>query len=497
MTPAAAAPSSWLAVDGNIRFTPPTGVVHDWANSGAPAPVNSCPAGPGVVNLSGSGGLFNCGSFAGANVPPNPPVLTPAAAADPSLISSTFIVDPLAGDTTACGVGDPTTFSGAVKNGDPINGMGFKTGPVSNKDDLSNVYAVAHTTASRPELFFGDERIVNNGASHVDFEFLQSVVTISAGCSGSFSGHRSEGDLLLAVDFTIGGSLASDTLYQWHCNPDPGPQPPDGTVCDPPGNPHYQPILIPGSVAFQVNAVDIPCGGWVCRDSTGAQTATVLANDFMEGGIDLTALAFTGCFNTFLPHSRTAPAFTANLVDFAGPRSLPTCRPPALSTSSSPSGSVAPGTAATDSVTASAVGGGPLPAGTVAFFLCAPSQVTALGCPGGGTQIGTVKTLSGAGGATSDATTATTAMGTYCWRAEYTPSGTSVGVYLASSHTDATQECFRTASTSRGPLPGPPDAGFGRVGTSAGMVDPRWPLAAALVWGGALLFATAARPRRR
>lgn len=446
-----AAPSSWLAIDGNVRFTPPAGVTYDWANSGAASPVPACP--PGAVNVTGTGGLFNCGAPGAAGAPPNPPSLTPAAAADPSRISSTFIVDPVSSDTTACGKGDPTTFSTSTKNGDPISGLSFGPGSVPNKDDLSDVYAVSHATAARPEIFFGAERLTDNGDSHIDFEFLQSIIGVTPGCSGTFSGHRTEGDLLVAVDFTGGGGTATNALYQWHCNADPGVQPPDGTVCDPGGSAHYQQIAIPGSTSFTVNGSTVACGGWVCRDTTGV-TTTLAINDFLEGGIDLTVLNFTGCFHTFLPHTRTAQSFTAQLTDFAGPAPFATCRTPTISTASSPTGfNLTPGVTATDHVTVRDPAGGTTPQGTVTFFLCTPSQVTAGGCAAG-SAVGGVKTLVG-GGATSDATNSTTAIGTYCWRAVYTPGATSVGILDTATHTDGTTECFAVG------VPGPPNAGRG------------------------------------
>ena len=448
---AQAAPSSWLAVDGNVRLTPPAGVTYDWANSGAASPVATCP--PGAVGVSGSGGLFNCGAPAAGSSPPSPPALTPAAAADPSRISSTFIVDPISSDATACGAGDPTTFTSSVKNGDPIAGIGFGPGNVPNKDDLSDVYAVSHATAARPEIFFGAERLTDNGDSHIDFEFLQSVVGASPGCSGTFTGHRNQGDLLVAVDFTGGGGTATNALYQWHCNAEPGPQPPDGTVCDPGGAAHYQPIAVPGSMTFTVNATAVACGGWVCRDAGGV-TTTLAPNDFLEGGIDLTVLDFTGCFHTFLPHTRTAQSFTASLKDFAGPAPFATCRTPIISTTSAPTGfDLAPGVAASDHVTVRDPAGVTTPQGTVAFFLCTPGQVDAGGCPGGN-AVGGAQTLVG-GAATSQTTTATTSLGTYCWRAVYTPAGVSLGIVDGATHTDAALECFAVG------VPGSPNAGWG------------------------------------
>jgi len=447
-----AAPSNWLALDGNIRYNPASGATHDWGNSGAPAPLNACPA--GAVNVSGTGGLFNCGVANVVPAPPSPPSLTPAALADPTRISSVFIVDPFNTDQTACGLGDPTAFTGgAAKNGDAIASYSYGTRPVLNKDKLGNVYAVAHSTAGHPELFFAAERLVNNGDSHVDFEFLQSQVSLSGACAGSFSGHRSEGDLLAAVDFTNGGTLSTSSLYQWHCAADPGPQPPDGTLCDPPGVPHYQQIAIPGSITFLVNSATIACGGWVCRDTITGNATQVAANDFMEGGIDLTVLNFTGCFNVFLPHTRTAQSFTSVLTDFAGPSALPSCRPPAMSTTSTPTGgNITPGITTTDTVTVAAVGGGPAPQGTVTFFLCAPAQVTGAGCPAGGTQAGTPKPLV-AGAAQSDPTANTATLGTYCWRAAYTPGAGSQGIYASAADTNGTSECFTVG------LPAPPDAG--------------------------------------
>jgi hypothetical protein len=115
-------------------------------------------------------------------------------------------------------------------------------------------------------------------------------------------------------------------------------------------------------------------------------------------------------------------------------------RPSSTDTLASPTGgSVVPGTSVTDTATVTGSGGGPTPTGTVTFFLCQPSQVTAGGCVTGGANLGT-KTLSAAGTASSDASTNTNAVGTYCWRAEYSGNN----IYLSSTHTDADHECFTT-----------------------------------------------------
>jgi hypothetical protein len=109
-----------------------------------------------------------------------------------------------------------------------------------------------------------------------------------------------------------------------------------------------------------------------------------------------------------------------------------------LTTQSRPTGrGVPPGQPANDTANVTGQPGLPAPTGTVSFFLCAPGEVTAQGCPSGGTQVGGPVGLSGSG-ATSDDTSATTALGTYCWRAEYSGDA----IYLPRSHTNNGTECF-------------------------------------------------------
>ena len=449
-----AAPSGWLNVDGAMRFAGGGGTV-DWANSG-PAGANCANGG---VNITGAGGLFNCGVPSSGSNPPTAPSLTPAAAADPTIISATFIVDPISGDTAGCGGDDPTTLTGGgPKNGDPINSYTVGAGTVPAKTELSNVYAVAHTKADgHPEIYFGAERLVNNGDSHMDFEFLQSTPTRTAACGGGFTGNRSQGDLLVAVDFTNGGTLAGFSVWQWHCAADPGPQPADGTVCNPTGVPHYEQNLAPAFANLTVNAATIACGGWVCRDQVTGNSTQVAANDFLEGGVDLEGIPFLGCFRSFLPHTRTAQSFTSVLKDFAGPIDFHSCKDPAATSTSSPTGGGVPaGSTATDTVSVTNGGAGLNPAGTITFFLCNPGQVTAGGCVSGGTQVGAAKTIV-AGSATSDPSAALQFNGKYCWRTLFTPDPSLAGVYEPATHTNATTECLTVSGGVDLPNTGIPD----------------------------------------
>lgn len=122
-------------------------------------------------------------------------------------------------------------------------------------------------------------------------------------------------------------------------------------------------------------------------------------------------------------------------------------RDPSIQTTASATGiEQQPGVSVSDTALLSGSAG--TPSGTVTFFLCAPSQVTASGCATGGTQVGTPITLSGSGSATSATTNATTATGTYCWRAEYSGDA----IYSAASHTNTTSECFTVVSAPPAPL---------------------------------------------
>jgi hypothetical protein len=93
------------------------------------------------------------------------------------------------------------------------------------------------------------------------------------------------------------------------------------------------------------------------------------------------------------------------------------------------------------------------PQGTVGFFLCSPAQVSGGGCAGGN-AVGAVKSLA-SGTATSDSTSATAAFGTYCWRAVYTPSGASLGLFDTATESIGSNECFTVG------VPGAPGAGRG------------------------------------
>src|SRR5262249_42332149 len=150
------------------------------------------------------------------------------------------------------------------------------------KDDIGNVYAVSHLNPSnQSEVFFGLERMINNGSSHDDFEFLQQPLSLvpqptsADPCAGSVSGHRTKGDVLAVADFNTGGSLGATSIWLWTCTgslSESSTTYPIGMTCDPSNtlrNAQY--IQVPASdtrsnsFLLHVNALAAPikCGGWV------------------------------------------------------------------------------------------------------------------------------------------------------------------------------------------------------------------------------------------
>jgi hypothetical protein len=334
---ALASPSNYVNITNHQpKYTAGT---FDWANSGT---LTSPTTPDGVWTVSGTNGLFDGGIFHGTTTTPTAPLYIGPTGLSSVIVAHAFLTDALSVDTArspadTCGTGDPTTYTGVggETNGEALGTETYSTSSVPNKDDLSNVYAIHHrddvSTPTTNEIFFGGERVVNNGDSHIDYEFLQQQVNLTGTCAGGFTGHRTPGDLILAVDFTNGGALGSKTIYQWKCNGTPVAA--DGS-CDPTKGKN-SPSYVKATDATILAAVDIAandagavgCGGWVCRNADGTTTTTIATNEFFEGGIDLKALGFTGCLATFLPHTRSSQSFTATLKDFAGPINFDSCNP--------------------------------------------------------------------------------------------------------------------------------------------------------------------------
>lgn len=241
--------------------------------------------------------------------------------------------------TSQAGAEDWTTFSGAGgsnKNDDPVSCptlsvtgcWHWDSGNVPAKDDFSNGYAWATINPADGHLvvFAGFERIDSNGDSHVDLEFFQNQVSLAEEppCNDpglditpcNFRGSRMAGDLIVSMDFTVGGDIGSVTVREWSgsqyilvaslagegCNP-------ADTLC-----------------GFN-NGGDIDGGPWPNYDRHGLEITTLPRNAFTEFGADVTAIlgGQTPCISTFMGKTRSSQSFTAELKDFGRPVPFPIC----------------------------------------------------------------------------------------------------------------------------------------------------------------------------
>jgi hypothetical protein len=374
-------------------------------------------------------------------------------------------------DTQPRPTGEAAVFTGILGDiaapGDQFQGGGskddldisqwlYKAGEPLDKDDITNAYAAGYVNTVDTGfndvghfiVYFGLDRFSNDGSAQVGFWFFKNQIlktNDAAGGGFKFSGVHAVGDVLVQSNFTNGGVVDNISVFKWV-----GSGGSNGSLD----------LLFsaPDCVGPPAAAFDDPACATVNRGDTPAPwsytpksgtAGTFPQGSFFEGGINLTRLVpDIGCVSSFLAETRSSTPFDSRLKDLRL-GDFNTCRAVVSTTSSTTASNVVPGTSVTDSVTVTGTsltgGSAPTPQGTVKFVLCQPADVTAGGCVApAGSQVGAIKTLNASGQATSDATTNTTALGKYCWRAEYTPAAGSP--YSATSHTNATTECFTTVA---------------------------------------------------
>jgi hypothetical protein len=152
-------------------------------------------------------------------------------------------------------------------------------------------------------LFAGLDRFDNSGDATAGFWFFQNPVGLSTSnptSSGSpFTGTHKDGDILLVSDFTQGGSTSTITVYRW-------------TGDDATGS--LVQVAAPGTTTFAIvnsGSVAVP---WSFTDKS--HRTSPAAGEFLEEGVDLTALGLGGCFSNFLAETRSSQSPTATLSDF-------------------------------------------------------------------------------------------------------------------------------------------------------------------------------------
>jgi uncharacterized repeat protein (TIGR01451 family) len=207
------------------------------------------------------------------------------------------------------------------------------TGNVLGKDDFTNVASFGEVASNQDAFFYGATiRAVANGDSSGNVEFNQA-----AGDGITTAGCRTAGDLLLAYDFSNGGTILDFHILTWIDNSDPG-------VSDKLGG---------NNGTCFVKADSMPCWGAneltptaeegftnqgpIAAADNGISGTTLVAQKFAEFGVNLTqALGLTATCRSFpqlVWESRTSTSFNSNPEDIEiEHQEINTCATPTIST---------------------------------------------------------------------------------------------------------------------------------------------------------------------
>jgi uncharacterized repeat protein (TIGR01451 family) len=261
-------PATPFELDGNVTTT----TAHDWdqvfADAGSP---------------SGSGS-FTHGTASGA-------------------LAGSFFTDKVntSADDIFQGGGSKDTLG--IQQGRWL----FTASKPQGKDDITHAYASAYIDSNQHLILYaGMDRYDNSGDSTAGFWFFGNNIgenpNVTTNGGHPFTGQHADGDILLVSDFTIGGSTSTIKVFRWTGNDSTG-----SLVALNNGNP------IGGNTFATVNSspISVP---WSYTNKSGQSQPA--AGEFLEEGIDLTALGLQGCFSSFLAETRSSQSPTATLSDF-------------------------------------------------------------------------------------------------------------------------------------------------------------------------------------
>lgn len=202
---------------------------------------------------------------------------------------------------------------GGSKDEIDVNQWKWRNGSPPAKDDLTNAYAAAvRDKDNHFVLLFGMDRYDTSGDAQLGFWFFQDdVMPIGSGNSGSWDGEHREGDILVLVNFSNGGTVPTIQVFRWNGTTAVQIAAPNAALCTNgwiPDDTDHCGITNEGPVAAP----------WDYENKDVGPTNTFPPGAFFEGAIDLTELGATACFTSFLAESRSSTSITAVLKDFAG-----------------------------------------------------------------------------------------------------------------------------------------------------------------------------------
>jgi hypothetical protein len=205
-----------------------------------------------------------------------------------------------------------TTGDDIFTGGGSKDTLGIQNGPwlytgskPQAKNDITHAYAAMYTDPSNGHviLYAGLDRYDNSGDATAGFWFFQNPVGLTSSSPPSsgapFAGTHADGDILLVSDFTQGGGVSTIKVFRWTGNDATGSLVP---VTTPTGTTYA--IVNSGPIA-------VP---WSFKDKSNRTSPA--AGEFLEEGVDLTALGLGSCFANFMAETRSSQSPTATLSDF-------------------------------------------------------------------------------------------------------------------------------------------------------------------------------------
>jgi hypothetical protein len=211
-------------------------------------------------------------------------------------------------DTVNSNTDDIFTGGGSKDTQGIQSGRWLSTGSKpQGKDDITHAYAALYTDLSTGHLiiYAGMDRFDNSGDSTAGFWLLRNPIGETTGVpingGHPFTGSHTDGDILLVSDFTVGGSISTIKVFRWTGDDSTG-----NLVALNNGNP----ISINTFAIVNSGTITVP---WSYTNKSGQ--AHPAAGEFLEEGVDLTALGLDNSFASFLAETRSSQSPTATLSD--------------------------------------------------------------------------------------------------------------------------------------------------------------------------------------
>jgi hypothetical protein len=366
-----------------------------------------------------------------------------------------------------------TIFTGGgSKDPQDVSNWAWKDGAggLPDKDNLLHSFAARYAPSSgfyagHDLLFFGSDRLDNSGDAQQGFWFFQNPIGLGGGSVGGgtgFTGVHKTGDVLVVTDFSNGGGTSTITVYSW----DPTCTKTTGSTAGSCGDANLRIKGTSTSANCATSAAnDQFCGivnsstitmPWSFTDKSGTPDNGALNGEFFEGGVDLTPLGLAGkCFASVASETRSSTSTTAVLKDFIL-GTFGQCETTVHTTPSAASVSIGTGSVQVTDTATVTVSNISTWSGSLAFSLCGPLS-SATGCATGGTAIGSLNIDNTTSQPITSPAATVTSVGTYCWRADFTPSAESAANGVKPGSDGSTTECFTvtpvtpTLATSGGP----------------------------------------------